>query len=48
MNNSPLHVAYPGNARYPDPAVEVLDPAFLRYRIFSASVASKSKPSSSP
>ncbi len=38
MNNSPLHVAYPGNARYPDPAVEVLDPAFLRYRIFSASV----------
>ena len=38
MNNSPLHVAYPGNSRYPDPAVEVLDPAFLRYRIFSASV----------
>ena len=26
------------NPRYPDPAVEVLDPAFLRYRIFSASV----------
>ena len=38
MDNSPLHVAYPGNARYPDPAVEMLDPAFLRYRIFSASV----------
>lgn len=38
MDNSPLHVAYPGNSRYPDPAVEVLDPAFLRYRIFSASV----------
>ena len=27
-----------GCRRYPDPAVEVLDPAFLRYRIFSASV----------
>ena len=38
MDNSPLRVAYPGNSRYPDPAVEVLDPAFLRYRIFSASV----------
>lgn len=24
--------------RYPDPAVEILDPAFLRYRIFSAAV----------
>ncbi len=38
MDNSPLRVAYPGNPRYPDPAVEVLDPAFLRYRIFSASL----------
>ncbi|WP_305073408.1 SMP-30/gluconolactonase/LRE family protein [Propionivibrio sp.] len=26
------------NPRYPDPTIEVLDPAFLRYRIFSASV----------
>lgn len=26
------------NPRYPDPSIEVLDPAFLRYRIFSASV----------
>ena len=24
--------------RYPDPAVEILDPAFLKYRIFSAAV----------
>ncbi len=31
-------VDFVANARYPDPAVEVLDPAFLRYRIFSASV----------
>ncbi len=38
MDNLPLRVAFPGNSRYPDPAVEVLDPAFLRYRIFSASV----------
>ena len=38
MENSSLRVAYPGSSRYPDPAVEVLDPAFLRYRIFSASV----------
>jgi len=26
------------NARYPDPAVEVLDPAFLKLRLYSASV----------
>ena len=38
MGQSPLSVEYRGSARYPDPAVEVLAPAFLRYRIFSASV----------
>jgi gluconolactonase len=26
------------NLRYPDPAIEVLDPSFLNYRLFSASV----------
>ena len=26
------------NQRYPDPAVEILDPSFAKYRIFSASV----------
>jgi gluconolactonase len=24
--------------RYPDPAIEVLDPSFLKYRLFNASV----------
>ena len=38
MEQAPLSVEYRGSARYPDLAVEVLDPAFLRYRIFSASV----------
>ena len=26
------------NERYPDPAIHVLDPSFLKYRVFSASV----------
>jgi hypothetical protein len=26
------------NERYPDPAVEVLDPSFTKYRIFNAAV----------
>ncbi len=26
------------NARYPDPAIEILDPSFLKYRLMSASV----------
>lgn len=38
MDSSLLRIDYRGSSRYPDPAVEVLDPAFLRYRIFSASV----------
>ena len=29
---------FAGSQRYPYPAIEVLDPAFLRYRIFSASI----------
>ncbi len=29
---------YAGSLRYPDPAIEILDPDFLRYRLFSASV----------
>lgn len=28
----------PLSARYPDPAIEILDPSFARYRLFSASV----------
>jgi gluconolactonase len=31
-------MARPMNERYPDPAVQVLDPSFLRYRLFHASV----------
>ncbi len=31
-------VAFTPNLRYPDPAIEVLDPAFLKLRLFSASV----------
>ena len=26
------------SARYPDPAIEILDPSFERYRVFSAAV----------
>ena len=29
------HIA---NERYPDPAIHILDPVFLNYRVFSASV----------
>jgi gluconolactonase len=29
---------FESNLRYPDPAIEILDPSFLRYRIYSASV----------
>ena len=31
-------IAFTPNARYPDQAVEVLDPSFLKYRIYSSSV----------
>ena len=31
-------VAFTPSARYPDPAIEVLDPAFLKLRLFSAGV----------
>jgi len=31
-------MSYEPNARYPDPAIEVLDPSFLKYRLFNASV----------
>ena len=30
--------AFTPNTRYPDPAIEVLDPAFLKLRLFSANV----------
>jgi gluconolactonase len=29
---------YKGNQRYPDPAVQILDPSFGKYRVYSASV----------
>lgn len=35
---SEVRVPFTANARYPDPAIEILDPAFLKLRIFSASV----------
>ncbi len=35
---SEVRVPYTPHARYPDPAVEVLDESFLRLRLFSASV----------
>lgn len=35
---SEVRVPYTPSARYPDPAIEVLDEAFLRLRLFSASV----------
>ena len=31
-------IPFTPNARYPDPAVEILDPSFARYRIYSSSV----------
>lgn len=34
----PLRQGWTPSARYPDPNVVVLDPAFLKYRLFSASV----------
>ncbi len=42
MPTNPTHLAHPDlftpSLRYPDPAVIVLDPSFLKYRLFSASV----------
>src|ERR1700748_2198178 len=32
------HAMWEQSIRYPDPAVEILDPSFLKYRIFSAAV----------
>jgi gluconolactonase len=37
MNTGPSFPFTP-NQRYPDPAVEILDPAFLKYRIYSSSL----------
>jgi gluconolactonase len=31
-------IAFSPNARYPDPAVQILDPSFARYRIYSSSI----------
>ncbi len=31
-------VPFTPNARYPDPAVQILDPSFLKYRLYSSSV----------
>ncbi len=33
-----MHDTHSPNPRYPDPAIELLDPSFARYRVFSASV----------
>ena len=30
--------AFTPNQRYPDPAVEILDPSFARYRIYSSTL----------
>ena len=45
MQHDQTHGVVPGpaieftpNSRYPDPAVQVLDPSFLKYRIYSSSV----------
>ena len=38
MMGSEIRVAFAPSSRYPDPAIEVLDPAFLKLRLFSASV----------
>ncbi len=42
MPTNPTHLAHPDlftpSLRYPDPSVVVLDPSFLKYRLFSASV----------
>src|SRR5258706_13614195 len=35
--DTPMREFFPSQ-RYPDPAVQILDPSFMRYRIFSASV----------
>ena len=35
---SEVRVPFQPSARYPDPAIEVLDPAFLTLRLFSAGV----------
>ena len=37
MPNAP-HIWFSPNSRYPDPAVEVLEPEFLKYRVYSSSV----------
>ncbi len=31
-------IAFTPNARYPDPAVQILDPAFAKYRIYSSTI----------
>ena len=37
MPNAP-HISFSPNSRYPDSAVEVLEPEFLKYRVYSSSV----------
>jgi len=37
MNQGP-HIPFSTRARYPDPRIEVLDPSFAKYRIFSSTV----------
>ena len=34
----PAQAAFEPSERLPDPAIEILDPSFARYRIFSATV----------
>ena len=33
-----VHVPFTANTRYPDPSIEILDPSFAKYRIYSSSV----------
>src|SRR6201747_635512 len=37
-NAAAQSVAFRPNQRYPDPAVEILDPSFAKYRLYSSSV----------
>jgi gluconolactonase len=38
MNSCPSSLSQPLQLRYPDPSIQILDPAFLKYRIYAASV----------
>ena len=40
MLTEDMAIVWNPSLRYPDPAIEILHPSFLPYRIFSASVVS--------